>query len=181
MQGLVYLFFLLMLSLALGLAAKEDQPLSYQTGRDRFRGFCEIVSIIFSLFYMVLEIEQLVRYNLFIYLFQSILKIMFKYLFLELLKKTMFFISDLIIFITWSKFKLRHQGISFRKVGQVSSQNLSCVDSLSYLQQNKWQIFFLSKCKTKFLRLMLHLNYFFSRNLMSFSFLHILCLNNVYF
>ena len=61
MQGLVYLFFLLMLSFALGLAAKEDQPLSYQTGRDRFRAFCEIVSIIFSVLYMGLEIEQFVR------------------------------------------------------------------------------------------------------------------------
>ena len=67
LQLVAYLFFLLVLSLALGLAAKEDQPLSYQTGRDRFRGFCEIVSIIFSLLYLGLEIEQLVRYNLFVF------------------------------------------------------------------------------------------------------------------
>lgn len=61
MQGLFYLLFLLMLSFALGLAAKEDQPLSYQTGRDRFRGICEILSIIFTVIYMGLEIEQFFR------------------------------------------------------------------------------------------------------------------------
>lgn len=67
MQLMAYLFFLLVLSLALGLAAKEDQPLHYQTGRDHFRGVCEIVSIIFSVLYMGLEIEQCYRYSLFIF------------------------------------------------------------------------------------------------------------------
>ena len=61
MQGVLYLFFLLMLSLALGLAAKEDQPTKYESSLDRFRGFCEIMSILFSVWYLVLELEQFVR------------------------------------------------------------------------------------------------------------------------
>ena len=61
MQGVLYLFFLLMLSLALGLAAKEDQPTKYESSLDRFRGFCEIMSILFSVWYLGLESEQFVR------------------------------------------------------------------------------------------------------------------------
>ena len=60
-QGVLYLFFLLMLSLALVLAAKEDQPTKYESSLDRFRGFCEIMSILFSVWYLVLELEQFVR------------------------------------------------------------------------------------------------------------------------
>ena len=61
MQGVLYLFFLLMLSLALGLGAKEDQPTKYESSLDRFRGFCEIMSILFSVWYLGLEFEQCVR------------------------------------------------------------------------------------------------------------------------
>ena len=60
----MYVIFLIILSLALGLGATTNEPTSYQEKVDRFRGFCEVMSILFSVFYMCIELEQLIRYEM---------------------------------------------------------------------------------------------------------------------
>ena len=59
----MYVIFLIILSLALGLGATINEPTSYQGKVDRFRGFCEVMSILFSVFYMCIELEQFIRYE----------------------------------------------------------------------------------------------------------------------
>ena len=52
------------LSLALGLGATTNEPNSYKEKVDRFQGFCEAMSILFSVFYMCIELEQFIRYEM---------------------------------------------------------------------------------------------------------------------
>ena len=63
-QAIMYVIFLIILSLALGLGATTNEPTSYQEKVDRIRGFCEVMSILFSVFYMCIEIEQFIRYEM---------------------------------------------------------------------------------------------------------------------
>ena len=52
------------LSLALGLGATTNEPNSYKEKVDRFQGFCEVMAILFSGFYMCIELEQFIRYEM---------------------------------------------------------------------------------------------------------------------
>ena len=55
------------LSLALGLGATTNEPNSYKEKVDRFQGFCEVMAILFSVFYMCIELEQFIRYEMYLY------------------------------------------------------------------------------------------------------------------
>jgi len=60
-QTVFYLFFLLVLSFALGMGAKLEKPSEYNDSTDRFRGFCEVMSLMFAVIYILLEVEQFIR------------------------------------------------------------------------------------------------------------------------
>ena len=57
------IFFIIM-SLALDLGTTSNKPNSYQEKVDRFRGFCEVMSMVFLVFYMCIELEQFIRYEM---------------------------------------------------------------------------------------------------------------------
>ena len=60
-QFAFYILFLVLMSCAFFLAAKETETDVYQDGVDIFRGICEILTILFCLFYAVSELDQVIK------------------------------------------------------------------------------------------------------------------------
>ncbi len=54
-----YTVFLAILSCALLLAVTSQNPRKYTSSVDKFRGFCEVSTLLVACFYLVLEIDQL--------------------------------------------------------------------------------------------------------------------------
>ena len=56
-----FVFFLALFVTALVLAAISKDPRKYPQSVDQFRAFCEILTIIFAVVYLVLELDQMVK------------------------------------------------------------------------------------------------------------------------
>ena len=61
-QAGLYVVFLLVLSYALIYGSTQDDPMQYRDAANVVRLICEILSIIFLIFYLITDINQAIRY-----------------------------------------------------------------------------------------------------------------------
>ena len=59
LYALLYLVFLIVLSLALLGAVRSSDPRKYETSKDKLRAFCEVITLVFAAFYMIIEFDQM--------------------------------------------------------------------------------------------------------------------------
>ena len=59
LQAVCYLFFLAVLSFALIYGSTRADPNKYNNHGDRLRALCEVISILFIMFFIVMEIDQM--------------------------------------------------------------------------------------------------------------------------
>jgi len=59
LYALLYLVFLIVLSLALLGAVHSSDPTKYETTKDKVRAFCEMITLVFAAFYMIIELDQM--------------------------------------------------------------------------------------------------------------------------
>ena len=59
LQAVCYVFFLTVLSFALIYGSTRSDPTKYINHADRLRAVCEVISILFIMFYIVAEVNQM--------------------------------------------------------------------------------------------------------------------------
>ena len=55
----MYVIYLIVMSISLLLAAPSRDPRKYSTSVDKFRAFCETVTVLFAVAYLILEMSQM--------------------------------------------------------------------------------------------------------------------------